>query len=95
MVTGQALLGVLKQHGGVPSMWPNDVIQHICCMSTITTSGVEGSTCTTPKRLQRTDVLPFRKQPYSSMSDGGTAHNSYWNMVVSSNVDVARLPEEE
>ena len=34
-------------------------------------SGVEGSTCTTPRRLHRTDLLPFRKQPYSSMSDGG------------------------
>ena len=61
-------------------MWYN-----ICCMSTMTTSGVEGSTCTTPRRLQRTDLLPFRKQPYSSMSDGGTEHNSYWNMVVSYN----------
>ena len=29
MVTGQALLGVLKQHGGVPSMWPNDVMQQL------------------------------------------------------------------
>ena len=29
MVTGQALLGVLKQHGGVPSMWPNDVTPHM------------------------------------------------------------------
>ena len=26
MVTGQALLCVLKQHWGVPSMWPNDLL---------------------------------------------------------------------
>ena len=54
-------------------------------MSTVSTSGVEGSTCTMPRRLQRTDLLAFRKQSYSSMSDGGTAHNSYLNMVVSCN----------
>ena len=49
----------------------------ICCTSTMTRFGAGAGACFTPRRFASADLFPFRKRPYSSMREGGTAHNSY------------------
>ena len=78
MVTGQALLCVIKQHEGVPSMWPDDVIQHMLhvnyddiCME------LKGRVALRQDDYRGPICWSLCKQSYSSMSDEGTAHNTY------------------
>ena len=35
--------------------------------------------------ISKIDLFHFCEQPYSSMSEGGMVHNSYWNMGASCN----------
>ena len=48
--------------------------------STMVTSGGSGRRVCTQSLWARGTLLPFLKQPYSSMSDGGIGHSSYWKM---------------
>ena len=38
-----------------------------------------GEVSSTPRRLTKSDLLPLSRQPHSSISDPGIAHNSYAN----------------
>ena len=55
-----------------------------CWASTITTSGSWSWACLTPSLSTSGALFPLRRQPYSSTSDGGTAHSSYSNIGMSS-----------
>ena len=50
----------------------------------MTTSGRWSWHCFTPSRCMSTALFPFRRQPYSYTSDGGTAHSSYPKIGMSS-----------
>ncbi len=47
----------------------------------MTKSAGVGKTLRVPRHFINLDLLPFRRQQYSSMSDEGTAHNSHFSCM--------------